>query len=208
MDSVSGLGGEPEEQARDYSDEAPTPSRGRGAGAVALVLLGAFGLFALFVLVRNDWQTSDPGSMVARAFDFAAGERVEGLDATSVEALAVDREGSGRVLMVMGQVFNASMGTKRRLRVEARVLDSGGEVIARREAACGHIFSAEELRSMTDAEIGARYQALDSEERLVRPGSSLACAVVFEQVPASYSAATGRVELVVTSAEPVVERGP
>ena len=193
---------EPDEDA-----QAAAASRSRRAGPIVLVTAGALALFTLFVMVRNDWRMADPATMLSRTFsssDLPSG--VEGLDASSVRPLLVDRGESGRVLVVMGQVLNESVGTKRNVRVEALVRDSAGLVVARREAPCGHIFSPEQIQAWSDSEIAARYRALAEEERPLRPRATIECGVIFESPPPGYSEATHRVELVVIRADPVIER--
>jgi hypothetical protein len=204
---------EPAKESWEHEDDLPdvdaaaTGGAGRAGKAVAVILV-VVGLFFLFVLVRNDWQMSDPGTMMSRAFaSEVTGGGVDGLDTVSVEPVVVERASGDRVLMVMGQVYNESIGTKRNVRVEARVRDSGGIVVSRREAPCGRIFSPEELRTMSDAEVAARYRSLEEDDRPLRPQASVSCSVVFERVPAGYAEATHRVELAVTRADPVTE-GP
>jgi hypothetical protein len=110
--------------------------------------------------------------------------------------------------MISGRVYNHSMGTKRDIRVEARVLDNRREVVARQEQPCGHIFSPSNIQKMSDAEINARYESLSNDDRPLRPGKTLDCAVIFLEPPAGYSAVTHSVEMVVTSADVVIENSP
>ena len=113
----------------------------------------------------------------------------------------------GKVVVVTGVVVNHSLSAWSRVMVKAQVLDSSGNMVLEREAACGRAWDEDDLLLRTMPEIMSEERAVAEATREVRRNAGVGCAVVFDHLPQGFSQFNYRPRLIVVRADPVRRRG-
>jgi len=102
----------------------------------------------------------------------------------------------GRIFVIQGMVVNRGGDPRTKILVQGRLRDARGNVVRQAVVYAGPIFSPEELRSLTLAEIQARLAkptAPDGSAYVLSPSDSLPFMVVFANVPTNVSEFTAEV---------------